>query len=183
MKKLFCAFGAILCLVSIALGESAAPSATSSSIQLITPTPSAVPSGTLFSQDGLTVTLPAGLEILDDAQREAYDAAVQADYPDAARPLLAAVNADASAAVYFSAVSLESDAATAAREAAQAILNSTVTLSDVQYGENAYTCFICAIGEQIYHLYYLSGTSETLIVSISGLEETEIESMLSGLIF
>lgn len=187
MKKLFCALLAGFCILSIvtsSLGENTAlPAATGGSVQLVTPTPSAEPSGILFSEGSFRVTLPAGMEMLDEAQREAYDAAVQADYPDASRILLAAVSADADAAICFFTAPLEPDAATAAREAAQTILNSTVTVSDVQYGSNSYASFRCAIGEQIYTLYYLDGEAEMLIVGISGLEESEIERMLTGLQF
>lgn len=182
MKRLFCALCAALCILTGALGEviSTSPSA---EIQIVTPTPSAAPLGTVFSGDGLTVTLPLNFEILDTQQRAGYDAAVQADYPDAARILLAASKADNSAALCFSVFETDSDASTAACEAAEKILSSTVTVSDVQYGENCYSSFICAIGEQIYHLFYHSGTQGMLLVSASGLTDDEIETMLTGLSF
>lgn len=182
MKKTICACLATLMLLSAAIGESAIPSPTPQ-IELITPTPSAVPLGPHYSDDALYVTLPYGFSILEEADRAAYDAAVESDYPDAVRMLMAATNGDFSAAASFACVELDMDAPSAAREAAQKILNSTVTVSDVQYGENSYSGFICAIGEQIYTVYYLSGEKETLIVSITGMEDAQAERMLTNLKF
>lgn len=184
MKKLFCALLAGFCILSVSLGENAGfTSAPDRDIQLVTPTPSAAPPGTIFSGEGLTVTLPTGFEILDEAERAGYDAAVQADYPNGARTLMAAVNADAGAALCFSAYDTALDASQAAQEAAQKILGSTISISDAQYGGNSYSSFICAIGEQIYQLYYLAGEEQMLVIGISGLTDTEIENLLTGLTF
>lgn len=182
MKKRFCILLAALLICCAALAENSAPSPTPG-ITMITPTPSAMPQGTVYSGEELTVTLPVGLEILDEAERAAYDAAAQADYPDAARTALAAVNADCSAAVHFAIAEMDMDAAAAAREAAQLILGSTISVTDAQYGENSYSGFVCAIGEQVYNLYYLAGEGRMLIIGASGLTEGEISAMLSGLIF
>lgn len=182
MKKEFCILLTALLICCAALAESGSPSPTAG-VMMITPTPSAMPPGAVYSSEELTVTLPDGLEILDEAERAAYDAATQADYPDAARTILAAVNADCSAAVHFAIAEMDMDAAAAAREAAQMILGSTISVTDVQYGENSYSGFVCAIGEQIYSLYYLTGEGRMLIIGASGLSESEISAMLSGLIF
>lgn len=182
MKRIVCALCAVLSILTPALGEGAsiAPSA---AIQIVTPTPSAAPQGAHFSGEGLSVTLPLNFEILDEEARAGYDAAVQADYPDAARTLLAAQKTDGSAVLCFSAYETDNDAPAAAREAAQKILNSTLTVGDVQYGSNSYSSFVCAISDQIYNLYYLKGAQQMLLISASGLTELEIETMLSGLSF
>lgn len=183
MKRIFCALTACILLGSFALAEAVPSASPVPEMLLITATPTAAPLGTVFSNEDLTVTLPLGLEILDEAAREGYDAAVQADFPGAARTVLAAAGEDKGAVVHFSVSDLEMDAAAAAREAAEKILHSTATVTDVQYGANSYSGFACAIGEQIYKLYYLKGEKGMLMIGTSGLEETQIASMLSGLVF
>jgi len=183
MMKLFCMLTAVSMLLCCAAAESTPEASPSPTILLVTPTPTAVPMGAVFSSEDLIVTLPYGMEILDDAARAGYDAAAEADFPGASSTLLAAANADRSAVVHFSVSEMETDAAAAARSAAQTILNSTATVFDLQCGENSYSGFVCAIGDQIYNLYYLSGEGRMLMIGASGLSEGELSAMLTGLIF
>ena len=57
-----------------------------------TPTPTAIPVGELFSCDVLSINLPYGLTLLDEAALAGYKAAVQADFEGAARTLAVAAD-------------------------------------------------------------------------------------------
>jgi len=76
MKRILCMLMLAIFLPCCALAES--------QLVLVSPTPSAqpVPVGVEFSCEAFFVTLPAGMEILSDAQMEGYTAAVQAAFPD-----------------------------------------------------------------------------------------------------
>lgn len=182
MKRTLYAVVLIL-LLSPCLAGAELASTPAAPIAPIAPTPSAGPTGAVFSGEDLTVTLPAGLEPMEDAELEGYAAAVQSDYPDAARIVLAAVDAEAGAAVSFSIAESAMDASTAAREAAERILGSADGVAEIQYGDHSCAAFACAIGEQTYTLYLLSDGARLLIVGTSGLEEAEIAAMLTGLRF
>lgn len=175
MKRIRSVLLALLLVPCLALAE--AP------MELVTPTPSAEPAGTVFSNEDLTVTLPLGLEPMEEAALAGYAAAVQGDYPDAARIVLAAADAEAGVAVAFSIVESDADADAAAREAAQRILGSAESVAQIQYGAHRWSAFACAIGEQTYTLYLLSDGERLLIVGASGLEESKIAAMLTGLRF
>lgn len=180
MKKamILALIACLLCCVALAEGS---PTSTSM-IQLVTPTPTAAPLGTVFSNEDLIVTLPYGMEILSAEELQGYEAAVQNDYPDSARTLLAAKD-ESGAFITFSAAEMTLDALTAAQEAAQEILSTADVVQEKQFGENSYACFVCAIGEQQYRLYYLAGEARMLVIGVSGLEESAIENMLSGIVF
>lgn len=181
MKKIICMLAALTLLFACCAAEEAA-SATPG-IVLITPTPTAAPAGQEFSSEDIIVTLPAGLELLEDSEFAAYEAATEDDFPGAARTLLAAANGDASSVLVFSVVESELTAAEFAADAARIVLGGTDAVNEVQFGENRFSAFSCAIGEQQYRLYMLQGESSILLAGFSGLDEAEIEAMLSGLIF
>lgn len=171
-RRILCALTALLLIAVPALAESKSTSAPN--------TPS--PAGTKFSKDGVSLTLPAGLEILEGDALEAYDAAAQADYPDTARTILAAVDPDGAAVVLFEAES-EVEALEAASDAANALISDPDAAGEVEFGRNKAAAFACAIGEQTYRLYFFSDGERLLIAGISGLEQDEIDEMLTGLKF
>ena len=165
----------------IALTLAAAPAQAQGG--LISAIVSAAPVRGAFEADGLSITLPAGLEALEGEDLEAYEAAAQFDYPDAARTILAAVNAERSASLILAEAETELDCLDAAREAAEALISDPEAAAEVEFGENRAAAFACAIGEQTYRLYYLSNGERLLIVGVSGVEQREIDEMLTGLSF
>jgi len=180
MKKamIFALIACLLCCAALAEG-SPAPT---SMIQLVTPTPTAAPLGTVFSNEDLIVTLPYGMEILSAEDLQGYEAAVQNDYPNSAHTLLVAKD-ESGAFITFSAAEMTMDALSAAREAAREILSTDDVVQEKTFGENSYACFVCAIGDQQYRIYYLAGEGRMLVIGASGLEESAIENMLSGIVF
>lgn len=177
-KAMFIALAAgLLCCAALAEG-SPAPTA---AIQLVTPT--AAPQGASFSSEDLIVVLPYGMEILSEEALIGYEAAVQNDYPDAARTLLVAADASSGAFISFASAPIEAAALEAAKEAAEEILSDGSIVQEKQFGENHYAGFVCAIGEQQYRLYYLAGEGRMLIVGASGMEEAALEDMLAGIVF
>ena len=177
MKKLICCIICALMLLCIAAAEQAGPSGAA------LPTPTALPAGDVFSSEDLIVTLPYGLALLDEASLAGYAAAIEDDFPDAGRLLLAAVNVDSTAVLSFSVLDGADNALDAANEAAKIILGDSAAVSQLQYGENSYASFSCGIGEDVFNLYFLAGDSKLLLVGASGVEETQIETMLAGLNF
>lgn len=179
MKKILCILAALMLLFACCAAEEAESAATD--IILITPT--ATPVGREFSSEDIIVTLPAGLEILEGAELAAYEAATEDDFPGAARTLLAASTADAASVLVFSAVESDLSSPEFADEAARIVLGGTDAVNQVQFGENSYAAFTCAISDQQYRLYILQGEKQLLIIGASGLAESEMEAMLTGLIF
>lgn len=180
MKKLLSAILGLLLVSACACAE-AIPSPTPA-ILLVTPTPSPAPTAAVFSSEDLIVTLPLGMEIMQDDEMAGYDAAVQADYPDTARTVFAAANADRTAVLSFAIADSSLDAAAAAKQASETILGSDTT-TQAAYGENSCASFVCAIGDDVYSLHFLSAEGKLLVVGTSGVSQTEIEAMLTGLIF
>lgn len=179
MKKLFCALLALMLLSGMACGE-ATPLPT---IQLVTPTPSPEPRREVFSSEDLIVILPPGMRILDADEAMGYDAALQDDYPDTARTVLLAANADHSAALSFSMMESAAPAADIAAEAAKAMLGEGAAADAEAFGENSFYAFSCTIGEQVYRLYFLSNGSHVLSIGACGVDNASLSAMLSGLIF
>ena len=179
MKKIICCLAAFLFLLCAACAEEAP----AQEILLVSPTPTIQPMGETFSSEDLIVTLPCGLTILTGENLSGYTAAMQADFPDAGSLLLAAVNAENSAAASFIIMDGETSAEEAANEAARIILGDHAAVTQMQYGANHYASFSCGIGEDVYRLFFLSGNEKLLLVGTSGVSEAEIETMLSGLNF
>ena len=176
MKKRFlCALIALMMIAMPALAEGGLVSALESS------TPE--PAGTEFERDGLRLTLPAGLELLEGEILEAYDAAVQFDYPDAAQTILAAVDVENGAALLLAEAESDADCLNAARDAAETLIGNPDIAKEKDCGENHCAYFACAIGEQTFRLYFLSDGERLLIVSASGLKGAEVEDMLAELEF
>lgn len=146
----------------------------------ISPTPEPTPAPVVFDGDGLKLTLPHGFEIVQSDVMAGFEAALHADYPDAAQTLFAAADAEREAAVIAAFVESDAESLDAAREAADALLGDPEAISEVQFGENRFVYFACAIGERGYHLYYFSDGARLFILGISGLESAEIEEMLAG---
>lgn len=158
--------------------ETAAPT-----IALVTPTPSPAPAGTTFEADGVRLILPEGLKPLEGELLEAYEAAPQADYPDTAETILAAVDAERGAALTLARAVSDKDCLDAAREAAEVLIGNPDAAAEEEFGANRAASFACAIGEQTYRLYYLSDGAHLLIVGASGLEQSEIDQALASLEF
>lgn len=184
MNRFMAILAAMMLLFCCAAAEEGAADASPTpGIVLITPTPTAAPAGEVFASEDIIITLPAGLNILAGDELASYEAAVEDDFPGAGRTLLAAANEDYSAALVLSLVESKQSAAEFAREAAQIVLGGTDAVSEVNYGENSYSAFTCAIGEQQYKLYFLAGGDEMLVIASSGLTDAESETMLTGLNF
>ena len=176
MKKRFlCALTALLLIATPALAEGGLISA------LATPTPE--PVGMELEFDGLRLTLPAGLEPLEGDMLEAYEAAVQSDYPETANTILAAVDPQSGAALLLAEIESEVDCLDAARDAAESLIGDPDMASEKTCGASRCASFSCAIEEQIFHMYYLSDGERLLIVSASGLEQSVIEDLLAGFQF
>lgn len=162
-----------------------APSASAQSVTatpaLATASPSPTPAGVLWEGGGLRLLLPQRLSPLDADALEGYAAAAQSDFPGAGETILLAASADFSAAANFSAIDGASDALQAAREAAEGILGSADTVTELTYGENHCAAFACAIGEQTYSLYFFSDGARVIVAGASGLDASEISAMLSSL--
>ena len=84
MKRTICALLALICLACPAWAEV--------TLESVSPTPSAAPAGVAFSGDGISLTLPSGLEPLSQEALEGYAAAVEHDFPGAAQISLAAAD-------------------------------------------------------------------------------------------
>ena len=175
MKRMLCALLALICIACPAWAEVV--------LQPISPTPSAAPVGESFSGDGISLALPAGFALLTQDALAGYAAAVESDYPGAARIVMAA--ADEARGAFVALLLTESDdsAADAAREAAERILGDSESVAEVQYGDNACAALACAIGERTYTLYFLSDGARVLVVAVSALEEREVAEILTGLQF
>ncbi|MBP3653284.1 MAG: hypothetical protein J6J78_09490, partial [Clostridia bacterium] len=120
--------------------------------------------------------------MLASEERLGYDAAVSFDYPSTGNAILLATNAETGAAAVFSISESEQDAASAAGEAALSIPEAG-TVEEITLGENTYSAFSCTMDGADYRLYFLSDGSRLLCAGACGLEETEIDAMLAGLIF
>ena len=177
MKRLFC----LLMLLFLCPGLAAAQSLPE--LTVVTPAPTAVPAGTEFSCEAFIVYLPAGLEPLVEEDLAAYEAALQAGFPDTAQIQLAAVNAGHSAALCFALMDSVQTPADAAREAAMHILGNSDTVAELAFGANTCAGFACAADDTTYRLYYFSNGTQLLLVSASGLSDSEVDAMLTSLDF
>ena len=176
-KRLFCALAALLLAMTPALAEEE----TATAAATLAPTPA--PTGVPHVQDGLQLLLPAGMVVLEGDALAAYDAAVQADYPDTARTLLAAVNSETGALLTIAEAESGANCLDAAREAAQTLIGDPDAAQAAEYGENRCAAFACAIGEQIFRLYYFSDGEHLRILGASGLTDAELDALLTGLSF
>lgn len=181
MKKIICALLTLALLSGMALAEASIIEQPQIIIEMITPSPSPEPVGENFSSEDLIVTLPVGMAILSAEERAGYDAAVSFDFPGAGTTLLLA--AGEGCALSFSTLETDQDAASAAREAAVAIFGSDASVEEITLGENNFSSFRAAVGEDTFHLFFLSNGERLLCVGASGLEEREIHAMLTGLSF
>lgn len=145
------------------------------------PEPSPTPQSVIFERDGLRLVLPPGFEILEEDALEGFEAALRADYPDAARTILAAVDATRDAAVAVAAVDSDADSLEAARDASDALIGDATAATEQRYGENRFASFACAIGDRPYYLYYLSDGARLLLIGATGLEAPELEALLTNL--
>lgn len=175
MKRTLCALLALICLACPAWAEV--------TLESVSPTPSAAPAGVAFSGDGISLTLPSGLEPLSQEALEGYAAAVEHDFPGAAQISLAAADEARGAFVALLRTESELSATEAAREAAERILGGSESVAEVQYGENACAALACAIEARTYTLYLLSDGAQLLVLAVSGLEEKEVSGILTGLQF
>ena len=177
MTRILCILMLAIFLPCCALAES--------QLVLVSPTPSAqpVPVGVEFSCEAFFVTLPAGMEILSDAQMEGYTAAVQAAFPDFAPAQLAAVDLERNAALVFSLAPSALAPLDAAKEAASAILGSDESASEFSFGANLCAGFAFAAADTAYRVFYFSDGAQLLAITACGLTETEIAAMLSSLDF
>lgn len=127
--------------------------------------------------------LPSELKPLEGEELAGYEAAVRGDLPCEAQTLLAAANKQRDAALLIAAVDSKADCLQVAREAANSLLRYPGAAREYRFGANRCAGFGCAIGEQSYHLYFLSDGARCLIVAVSGVESKEAERMLAGLRF
>lgn len=162
MKKIICAILAVCLLISLAYAEG---------------------NPAVFSCEDFSITLPEGMRILAEQESAGYEAAVEADFPNAAETMLAAVSEDEGKAITVSLVESKQDGLAAAKEAAEKILGSSTSVKENTYGKNTCGSLICAVGDLQFELYYLSKGEKLMIVGFSGLERTEIEETLSGISF
>lgn len=181
MKRILCMLMVLVLMPAAALCETSIIENPEIIIDMITPSPSPEPVRESFSSEDLVVTLPAGMCILSEEERAGYDAAVNSDIPDAGHVLLLAANEDRSAALSFSILESDLDAAIAAWEASLAVYNSFE--EEITLGENKFSLLRCNLPEGNFLLYFLSDGKRLLCVGASGLPEEEIHTMLTGLIF
>ena len=174
MKRRFlCALTALALAAAPAMAEGG----------LVSAVVSASPVRAEFEEDGLSLTLPAGLEVLRGEEFDAYEAAAWFDYPETARTILAAVDANRGAALVIAEAESDLDCLDAAREAAETLISDPEAATEETFGENRAAAFACAIGDQTYRLYYLSDGARLLIVGVSGVDQGAIDNMLTGLSF
>lgn len=131
----------------------------------------------------ISIELPDGLLPIEGEALAGYEAAAQADFPDAARTVLAALSEDAAMAAVVFAVESELDGPAAAKEAAEKIIGSTQSVSEVEYGENTFGSFVCAVGELQFELFYIADSGTLYIIGTSGMEKADTEEMLAGISF
>lgn len=177
MKRLICMLMLLACLLSAASAE------VLPELIVVTPAPTAAPLGTEFSCEAFIVRLPYGLEIIDDESLAGYEAAVSAAYPAAGLTQLVAMNAAGDAAVCFALMDSTQTPIEAAREAARNVLGSDETVTEPVFGANSSASFACAAEDTAYAFYYFSNGQQLLLVSVSALEEAQLNTMLESLIF
>lgn len=176
MKKLFC-----LLLLAALLGAAAAESLPE--LTLVTPMPSAAPAPTEFACEAFIVNLPAGMQLLDAASLAGYEAAAQALFPSEGRLQFAAVNPENNAALSFSLLESVQTPLEAAQEAALHISGSAENAAEAQFGANSGARFSFALEDSEYCFCYFTNGSSLLLVCAVGLEEAQLDSMLSTLDF
>ena len=147
------------------------------------PSPTPEPYGTEYILDEFTVRLSDELIPLDEEALAGYNAAAQSDFPNSGEMRLVAANADYSAAIGFFLAPSAQTAAEAAREAAQTILGSSEGVVETRFGGNVCACFACAIGDMTFHSYFFALDGQLLVVTASGLEDTDLASILDNLSF
>lgn len=131
----------------------------------------------------ISLTLPEGLVQLTGDDLAGYEAAVEADFPESGRTILAAVSEDAAQAVTVMALESDLDGAEAAKHAAEKILGSTESVFELALNEKRFGSFTCAVGDLLFELYYIDNAGTLFIIGVSGLEKAEIEEMLGGILF
>ena len=181
MKKILCALTALLLLFCAACAETSIIEKPEIIIELITPTPNPAPVGESYSSEDMIVILPAGMHILDENECAGYDAAISFDYPSGGEPFLMSASEDGNSVLSFILLESAQDAASAAREAALAIPFASV--KETHLGENSFSALSCTINEDAFQLYFISDGSRLLCVGASGIEEEDLNTMLTGLIF
>lgn len=174
MKRLFSILLLALLLPCFAAAESA--------ITLVTPMPSAAV-GVEFSCEAFIVRLPAGMLAMDEADLTGYEAALQSAFPGAAQTLLAAVNPGTGAALCFALANSALTPDEAAREAATHILGSPDSAQAFAFGSNSAAGFACAVQDTTFRIYFFSNGSQLLLSAITGLNDAEVEGMLTTLDF
>jgi len=182
MKKIFCVLTALTLLFCAAGAETSIIENPQIIIEMITPSPSPEPVGETYSSEELIVTLPAGMVILSSEERAGYDAAVSFDYPAAGQAILLAVDPESRAALTFSILEKDQDAASAAEEASPAIPGAGA-VEEITLGENHFSAFRLSSGDDEMRIFFLSNGERLLCVGASGLSDEEINAMLAGLIF
>lgn len=175
MKRIFSIMLLLIILPCFALAETA--------ITLVTPTPEPANMGTEFSCEAFIVSLPLGLEPMDEQELTGYHAAAEADFPATAHTILAAANDARTAAACFALADSVQAPLEAAREAAASILGNPDSAQEFTFGANSCAGFACAVEDTTFRLYFFSNESHLLLVSISGLADDEVERMLATLDF
>lgn len=158
MKKILCLFALIALLAGLALGEGAV-------------------------SDEISLPLPDELIPLSGDELAGYSAAMQSDFPDAARIVLSAASEDRSLAMVVLAQESELDAVSAAKQAAKKILGSDEVVVEGEYAAHPCGSFLCAVGELSFELYYFSNGETLYIVGMSGFDKAAAEAMLSEISF
>ena len=139
--------------------------------------------GEEFSADGVTLTLPAGMEVLAGDELAAYEAAVQFDYPDAAKTILAAFDPERGAALVLACAETEAAPLDAAKEAAEALGGDPAEVEEKTFGKHKCATFACEIDDASYRLYFLTDGARLLTVAQSGIEDEEVQELLATLEF
>ena len=185
MKRILVLLAVLALSLSAALAETVPVVTSTPASTGLTPTPSPTPEpfGTEYVLDEFTVRLSDELLPLDEEALAGYAAAAASDFPDSGEMRLVAANADYSAAISFALAPSEQSAAEAAREAAQTILGSDAGVVETRFGGNDCACFACSIGDMTFHSYYFALDGQLLVVTASGLEDTDLASILDNLSF
>lgn len=204
MKRILAALAAICLAAGPALAESpataqpaqsaaadlglpaltAAPTATGTdALPALIAAATAAPAGVYYESEDFTCTLPERLQLLDEAARAGYDAAVQADFPDFGPVVLCALSESGDAALTIALQDWTQEALAAAQEAAMDILGDSTGVAEVTYGSNVWAAFACGMEERVYSLYFLSSGEKLLVLGVSGLEEAELTLLLESVHF
>lgn len=152
-------------------------------LTLVTPMPTAAPAAMEFACEAFIVTLPAGMELMDAAALEAYEAAVEGLLPAGAHIQLAAVHPEKAAALCFALLESAQLPLEAAGEAALHISGDAGLASETTFGANSGAGFSHVISGQEYSFHFFSNGSALLMVCSAGLQEAQLDAMLNSLDF